>query len=148
MPKFYMITARKKFFPKFWGHVPPPTPPSPTPMNQLVWHWTLNTMRQADWDQAFDLGNTENHAAYLTGYQHWSINLDRVNATVPWLAASMPDEWLRGMAKYITGRTSLTGANKKVMDYGLCFAFALHFFLLSTFDTRYGLLSHIWSIYT
>jgi len=23
MPDFYTIIARKKYFPKFWGHVPP-----------------------------------------------------------------------------------------------------------------------------
>jgi len=29
MPEFYMIIARKIFFPNFWGHVPS-LPPSPT----------------------------------------------------------------------------------------------------------------------
>ena len=35
MPEFYVIIARKNFFPNLWGHVthvPPLAPPSPTPM--------------------------------------------------------------------------------------------------------------------
>jgi len=35
IPEFYIIIARKIFFPNFRGHVPP-VPPSPTPMKKFV----------------------------------------------------------------------------------------------------------------
>jgi len=35
MPEFYIIIARKIFFPIFFGGDVPPYPPSPTPMQLL-----------------------------------------------------------------------------------------------------------------
>jgi len=37
MPEFYMIFARKIFFPNFGGQLPPSAPPSPTLRHAILW---------------------------------------------------------------------------------------------------------------
>jgi len=77
IPKFYIIIARKIFFPNFWGHVPSLHSPNSYEQRRrdgsfLHEHWGLNSEHTAKKKKTYELLNRTPNAVGLSASQNVS----------------------------------------------------------------------------